>query len=412
MLDVRVHDIRSFTTDKHHQVDDSSFGGGPGMVMKPEPVFAAVESLDPDRGRVILLSPAGRRLDQALVRELAAETAPDLDRGRYEGVDERVVTDLPAEELSIGDYVVSGGEMPALVVIEAVTRLVPGVIGREESHEQDSFSRERELDHPHYTRPREFRGIAVPDVLGVGQPRRDRALATRGRTGEGSPQPSRPRPRRRPTSLAKWASAALVSSSTVAMNTTDLIEQAYLRSDIPDFRPGDTVKVNVRVVEGNRERVQAFQGVVIRRQGGSVRETFTVRKISFGVGRGAHVPGPLAVDRLARARVAGAPFVAPSSTTCATCAARKARIKERRIDDAKLAAMEEAAALAAAEAADDEDVEPTTKRDVETDVDDRGLEAPRTRRRPTPRPTRTPPARRPGPPTTTPIAEAEEKAEA
>ncbi|HEY6567341.1 MAG TPA: tRNA (guanosine(37)-N1)-methyltransferase TrmD [Actinomycetota bacterium] len=165
VLDIHVHDIRSFTTDKHQQVDDSSFGGGPGMVMKPDPVFAAVESLDPDRGRVILLSPAGRRLDQALVRELAAETHLTLIAGRYEGVDERVVTDLPAEELSIGDYVVSGGEIPALVVIEAVTRLVPGVIGREESHELDSFSRERELDHPHYTRPREFRGIAVPDVL-------------------------------------------------------------------------------------------------------------------------------------------------------------------------------------------------------------------------------------------------------
>ena len=135
------------------------------MVMKPEPVFDAVESLDPDRGRVLLLSPAGRRLDQAMVRELAAEPHLTLIAGRYEGVDERVVTELPAEEVSIGDYVVSGGELPALVLIEAVTRLVPGVIGRGESHEQDSFSREGELDHPHYTRPREFRGIPVPDVL-------------------------------------------------------------------------------------------------------------------------------------------------------------------------------------------------------------------------------------------------------
>ena len=165
LLDVRVHDIRSFTSDKHHQVDDSSFGGGPGMVMKPEPVFAAVESLDPDRGRVLLLSPAGRRLDQAWVRELAAEPHLTLIAGRYEGIDERVVSGLPAEELSIGDYVVSGGELPALVVIEAVTRLVPGVIGKEESHELDSFSREGELDHPHYTRPREFRGMSVPEVL-------------------------------------------------------------------------------------------------------------------------------------------------------------------------------------------------------------------------------------------------------
>ena len=165
VVHVWVHDLRTFATDAHHQVDDTSFGGGPGMVMKAEPVFAAVESLDPDRGRVILLSPAGRRLDQALVRELSAEAHLTLICGRYEGVDERVVEGLPAEELSIGDYVLSGGEVPALVLIEAVTRLIPGVIGQQESHEQDSFSEPHLLDHPHYTRPREFREMQVPDVL-------------------------------------------------------------------------------------------------------------------------------------------------------------------------------------------------------------------------------------------------------
>ena len=164
-MQVWVHDLRTFATDAHHQVDDTSFGGGPGMVMKAEPVFAAVESLDPDRGRVLLLSPAGRRLDQALVRELAAEPHLTLVCGRYEGVDERVVEGLPAEELSIGDYVLSGGEVPALVLIEAVTRLIPGVIGQQESHEQDSFSEPHLLDHPHYTRPREFREMQVPEVL-------------------------------------------------------------------------------------------------------------------------------------------------------------------------------------------------------------------------------------------------------
>ena len=165
LVQVWVHDLRTFATDAHHQVDDTSFGGGPGMVMKAEPVFAAVESLDPDRGRVILLSPAGRRLDQALVRELSAEAHLTLVCGRYEGVDERVVEGLPAEELSIGDYVLSGGEVPALVLIEAVTRLIPGVIGQQESHEQDSFSEPQLLDHPHYTRPREFREMQVPEVL-------------------------------------------------------------------------------------------------------------------------------------------------------------------------------------------------------------------------------------------------------
>ena len=165
LLDVRAHDLRDATTDKHRQVDDESYGGGPGMVMKPEPVFAAVESLGAGERRTLLLSPAGRRLDQALARELAVEPWLILICGRYEGVDERVVEGLPAEEISIGDYVVAGGEIPALVVLEAVTRLVPGVIGREESHERDSFGEEGVLDHPHFTRPAEFRGMRVPETL-------------------------------------------------------------------------------------------------------------------------------------------------------------------------------------------------------------------------------------------------------
>jgi tRNA (guanine37-N1)-methyltransferase len=165
LLDVRVHDLRDSSTDKHRQVDDESYGGGPGMVLKPEPVFAAVESLGVGARRTLLLSPAGRRLDQDLARQLAAEPWLVLICGRYEGVDERVAAGLPAEEVSIGDYVVAGGEVPALVVLEAVTRLVPGVIGREESHEQDSFGDAGVLDHPHYTRPAEFRGMRVPETL-------------------------------------------------------------------------------------------------------------------------------------------------------------------------------------------------------------------------------------------------------
>ena len=165
VLDVRVHDLRQWSVDRHRTVDDAPFGGGPGMVMKPEPFFAAVESLDPDRGRVLLMSPAGRRLDQELVRALSSEPHLTILCGRYEGVDERVADGLPAEEISIGDYVLSGGELPALVLIEAVTRLVPGVIGKEASHEQDSFSAGGLLDHPHYTRPQEFRGMSVPEVL-------------------------------------------------------------------------------------------------------------------------------------------------------------------------------------------------------------------------------------------------------
>ena len=170
IVDVRVHDLRDFTTDRHRQVDDEPYGGGPGMVMKPEPVVAAVEALAGGSGeggpapRLVLLSPAGRRLDQPFVRELAATPWLILLCGRYEGVDERVVEALGAEELSIGDYVLSGGEVPALVLLEAVTRLLPGVVGKEESLARDSFE-DGILDHPHYTRPREFRGLEVPDVL-------------------------------------------------------------------------------------------------------------------------------------------------------------------------------------------------------------------------------------------------------
>ena len=165
VLDVRVHDIREFSGDPHRKVDDTSFGGGPGMVMAAPPILAAAGSLGSGDRRTVVLSPAGRRLDQAIARELASEPWLVLVCGRYEGVDERVVEGLPAEELSIGDYVLSGGEVPALVVLEAVARLVPGVIGREESHEHDSFGEEGILDHPHYTKPREVEGMQVPEVL-------------------------------------------------------------------------------------------------------------------------------------------------------------------------------------------------------------------------------------------------------
>jgi tRNA (guanine37-N1)-methyltransferase len=163
VLDVRVHDLRDHAEDRR-EVDDYSFGGGPGLVLKPEPIFAAVRSLGDGDKRCILLSPAGRRLDQALARELSEEPWLVLICGRYEGVDERVAEALPAEEISIGDYVLPGGELPALVVLEAVSRVVPGVVGSEASLQAESFETGL-LDHPHYTRPRVFEGHAVPEVL-------------------------------------------------------------------------------------------------------------------------------------------------------------------------------------------------------------------------------------------------------
>jgi tRNA (guanine37-N1)-methyltransferase len=161
---VHVHDIRDHAADRHRTTDDEAYGGGPGMVMKPEPIYAAVDALGEGSRRILLMSPAGRRLDRDMVNDLAAESWVVVLCGRYEGIDERVAEGLRAEEVSIGDYVLSGGEIPALVVLEAVIRVLPGVVGRTESIERDSFE-DGILDHPHYTRPAEFRGMKVPAVL-------------------------------------------------------------------------------------------------------------------------------------------------------------------------------------------------------------------------------------------------------
>ena len=166
IVDVRVHDLRDHATDRHRSVDDSPFGGGAGMVLSPEPVFRAVETVDPPRP-LLLLGPGGRRFDQAMAAELAAGPGFSLLCGRYEGVDERVREHLVDGEVSIGDYVLAGGEAAAFVVVEAVTRLVPGVMGNEASAGEESFV-DGLLEHPQYTRPAEFRGWEVPEVLRSG----------------------------------------------------------------------------------------------------------------------------------------------------------------------------------------------------------------------------------------------------
>jgi tRNA (guanine37-N1)-methyltransferase len=166
-LDLRCHDLRDHTTDVHRTVDDAPFGGGAGMVLRPEPVFAAVEAVAPPRP-LFLLGPGGRRFDQRLAGELAATAGFSLLCGRYEGVDDRVATHLVDGELSIGDYVLGGGEVAACVVIEAVTRLVPGVMGNEASAAEESFGADGLLEAPQWTRPATFRGWEVPDVLRSG----------------------------------------------------------------------------------------------------------------------------------------------------------------------------------------------------------------------------------------------------
>jgi len=165
LLQVFVHDLRDYTHDRHKQVDDRPFGGGEGMVLKPEPVFEAVEDVRKSaRSRVFLLSPQGARLDSALARKLARVPQVILICGRYEGVDERVGRHLVDGEISIGDYVLTGGEPAAWVVMDAVSRFIPGVVGKRESVRRDSFF-DGLLDFPHYTRPRVFRGMRVPQVL-------------------------------------------------------------------------------------------------------------------------------------------------------------------------------------------------------------------------------------------------------
>jgi tRNA (guanine37-N1)-methyltransferase len=174
LLDTRVHDLRGFTADRHRTVDDRPFGGGEGMVLKPEPLFAAVESIrgsgeEADGVEVVVLSASGKRFTQSEALRLSKSRQAILICGRYEGIDERVVEHLATTELSVGDFVLSGGEIGAVVIVDAIARYVPGVVGKEESVLKDSFSDpaalEPGVEHPHYTRPAEFRGWPVPEVL-------------------------------------------------------------------------------------------------------------------------------------------------------------------------------------------------------------------------------------------------------
>jgi tRNA (guanine37-N1)-methyltransferase len=164
LLDLKIHNLRDWTHDRHKTVDDKPFGGGPGMLLKVEPLFEAIESLSREKEKVILLSPSGRKFTQQIARELSQEKDLLLVCGSYEGFDERVREALADDELSIGDYVLTNGALPAMVVIDAVARLLPGVLGADESSHDESFSAGL-LEYPQYTRPAEFHGMKVPEVL-------------------------------------------------------------------------------------------------------------------------------------------------------------------------------------------------------------------------------------------------------
>jgi tRNA (guanine37-N1)-methyltransferase len=164
LLDLKVHQLRDYTHDRHKTVDDRPFGGGPGMLLKPEPIFEAVEAIARENTRVILMSPSGRQFNQAIARELAKLDDLLIVTGHYEGFDERIRQELADDELSIGDYVLTNGALPAMVVVDAVTRLLPGVLGDDDSSKDESFSNGL-LEYPQWTRPAEFRGMKVPEVL-------------------------------------------------------------------------------------------------------------------------------------------------------------------------------------------------------------------------------------------------------
>lgn len=189
LLDLKIHNLRDYAHDRHRTVDDRPFGGGPGMLLKPEPLFEAIETLRRDKTRVVLLSPGGRPFSQAIAQEMAGWQDLMLVSGHYEGFDERVREELADDELSIGDYVLTNGTLAAMVVIDAVTRLLPGVLGHDESATEESFSQGL-LEYPQYTRPAEFRGMKVPEVLLSGnhaEIAKWRAMQARRRTEERRP---------------------------------------------------------------------------------------------------------------------------------------------------------------------------------------------------------------------------------
>jgi tRNA (guanine37-N1)-methyltransferase len=188
-LDLKIHNLRDYAHDRHKTVDDRPFGGGPGMLLKPEPIFEAVESLARETARVVLLSPAGRTFNQVIASQLAQAEHLLLVSGHYEGFDERVREQLADDELSIGDYVLTNGALPVMVIVDAVARLLPGVLGDETSAHEESFSHGL-LEYPQYTRPAEFRGMKVPEVLlsgNHGEIARWRAEQARLRTKERRP---------------------------------------------------------------------------------------------------------------------------------------------------------------------------------------------------------------------------------
>ena len=330
-------DIREFARDKHRSVDDAPYGGGPGMVMRPDVLDAAIAGAA-GAGPAILLSPRGRRLDQARVAELAGGPGLTLICGRFEGIDERIIEARAIEELSLGDFVLSGGEPAAIALIDACVRLLPGVVGDSEALCEESFA-DGLLEYPQYTRPQIWRGRLVPAVLVSGDHGRIRAWRraeaerlTRERRGDLWERYLTPAP----------GDAAAVTPNQTRGRKMNLLQQleaeqveklAALRP-VPQFEPGDTVRVSLRVVEGERERIQAFEGVCIGRKNAGINSSFTLRKISYGEGVERvfplHSPRITAIDVVRRGVVRRAKLYYLRGLT-----GKRARIVERARDSGR-----------------------------------------------------------------------------
>ena len=310
IVDVAVHDLRDFTTDRHRVVDDMPFGGGPGMVMKPEPFFAAVERIRDTRGTpgtIVLTSPDGERFSHRHAERLSGLRTRGVPLRPLRRRRRTCAGVSGGGTLSVGDYVLSGGELPALVMLDAVARLVPGVVGDEESVARDSFMRGL-LDYPQYTRPATFQGHEVPAVLlsghhaAIAKWRRREALAQDrgaaagpagvGHAGRGRPgaagrdsQGRKVRHGRRANVDSRGLTAVADSQveGSDVMTAVETVERGQM-VERPAMKPGDTVRVHVKVREGDKERIQVFEGMVIGMHRGGARATFTVRKVSFGQG--------------------------------------------------------------------------------------------------------------------------------
>ena len=287
----RIVNPRDFTEDKRHTTDDRPYGGGPGMIMLPDPLVRAVESVREEGSKVLLMTPSGKPFVQADAHRLAQERHLIFLCGHYEGIDDRVRQILQPEEISIGDYVLTNGALPAACVIDATVRLLPGVLGGDGATQDESFETGL-LDFPQFTHPVEYRGLRVPEVLQSGNHAKIRAWRQEQAerlTLERRPDLAAKAARLRPFSLPRTDPPRNRNQQTYnrrneMSNVLDEITAEGLKKDVPEFAIGDQVKVYVKIKEGDKTRDQAFGGVVIARKGAGANETFTVRHVAYGVG--------------------------------------------------------------------------------------------------------------------------------